>query len=89
LWTFEAEQKPFDWSGQPSCVIESTIVDILPYREVTEAFASTEGEGDGSLAFWRRVHWLYFGRECERLGRQLSEGMPVVCEQFKVVYKAG
>ena len=39
--------------------------------EVTEDFAAAEGEGDGTLAYWRRVHWSYFGRECERL-----EGRP-------------
>ena len=97
LWTYEALQKPLpyvgalsvvtDWHGEPICVIESTVVDTVPYREVTAQFAATEGEGDGSLAYWRRVHWLYFGRECTRLGRQPAEDMPVVCEQFKVVYR--
>lgn len=96
LWTYENQQKPLpfvgalsvvtSWQGKPLCVIESTVVETVPYSDVTEQFAATEGEGDGSLAYWRRVHWLYFGRECERLGRTPSEAMPVVCEQFSVIF---
>lgn len=49
-------------------------------------FAAIEGEGDGSLSYWRDAHWRYFGRECHRIGKELSLQMLVVCEQFKVVY---
>ena len=28
-----------------------------------------EGEGDGSLALWRRAHEAFFARECARIGR--------------------
>jgi uncharacterized protein YhfF len=76
-----------DWGGKPLCVIETTAVDIVPFGQVTAEFAATEGEGDGSLDFWRRVHWDYFGRECARLGRERSAGMPVLCETFRVVYR--
>ncbi|HEU4367486.1 MAG TPA: ASCH domain-containing protein [Methylomirabilota bacterium] len=48
-------------------------------------FPRTEGEGDRSLVSWRKAHWAYFGRVCERLGRQRSARMPVVCERFRVV----
>ncbi len=98
LWTYEAEKKPVpeagilsvvtDWGGKPLCVIESTAVAIVPYDEVTERFAATEGEGDRSLRYWREVHWAYFGRECARIGREPSLKMPVVCEEFSVIYPA-
>lgn len=57
----------------------------MPFKDVTADFAAAEGEGDGSLAFWRAAHAAYFTRECARLGRAFSEDMPVVCERFDVV----
>ncbi|BAN02085.1 ASCH domain-containing protein [Ilumatobacter coccineus] len=74
------------WAGAPVCIIETTAVDVTGFDDVDEDFAAAEGEGDGSLRHWREVHEAYFGRVCERLGREPSDGMPVVCERFRVVY---
>jgi uncharacterized protein YhfF len=97
LWVFEAEGEPvpkpgdlsiiLDWEGNARCIIETTEVDIVPYAEVTEEFAAIEGEGDGSLAYWRRVHIEFFREECESIGREFTEDMPAVCEQFRVAYR--
>jgi len=76
------------WSGEPVCVIETSSALVLPFEQVGAEFAATEGEGDGSLESWRSGHWAYFGRECARLGKTPSAGMPVVCESFKVVFPA-
>ena len=46
-----------------------------------------EGEGDQSLDYWRKVHKTYYFKECERIGMEFSQDMPVICEEFKVVYK--
>ena len=78
-----------DWTGNPVCVIETVAVEVVPFDQVTAEFAATEGEGDGSLAYWRRVHRDYFGRECARLGREPRDDMPVFCERFRVVYPIG
>lgn len=97
LWSFEAQGKrlpvPGDlsivtsWTGEPLCVIETRAVDIVPFDEVGAEFAAAEGEGDGSLSFWRDAHRQYFGRECAGAGRRFTERMPVVCERFDVVYR--
>jgi len=76
-----------NWKMRPRCVIETQRVDVVPFDEVSEEFAATEGEGDGSLEYWRRVHLAYFGRECERLGRKIDPRMPVVCERFAVIFR--
>jgi uncharacterized protein YhfF len=96
VWSFEAAGKrlprPGDlsvvtaWSGQPLAVIRTTRVELMPFDRVTAEFAAAEGEGDGSLDFWRRVHTAYFGRECARVGRVFSVHMPVCCERFELVY---
>ncbi len=99
VWVFEKDSKPLpkagdlnvvtNWAGTPFCVIETQRVDIVPYEEVSEEFAATEGEGDGSLLYWREAHWEYFGRECKRIGRMRDLRMPVVCERFAVLYRGG
>jgi uncharacterized protein YhfF len=96
VWMFESRRRPIPkagdlsvvtrWDGQPVCVIETTRVEIRPYDEVDEDFAATEGEGDGSLRYWREAHWRFFSRECARIGRMPDSKMPVVCERFGVVY---
>lgn len=95
-WVFEYEKEPVpkpgdtcvitDYFGEPKCIVKTTQVDIVPFGEVTAEFAATEGEGDSSLEFWRRAHKWFFTKECETIGKEFSEEMPVVCERFEVVY---
>jgi uncharacterized protein YhfF len=96
LWTNERTNKPLptvgalsvltDWQGAPLCIIESTHIEIVPFDGVSDSFAAIEGEGDKTLRYWREAHWRFFSRECQRIGREPDLHMPVVCEQFKVVY---
>ena len=96
VWSYEADKmsvpKPGDlsvvttWDGQPRCIIETTRVDVTPFSEVTAEFAAVEGEGDGSLAYWRSEHTAYYARECERIGRTPTPSMPIACERFRVVH---
>ena len=56
LWSNEINNKPIpklgdlsvvtNWQQEPLCIIETTNVEIVPYEEVSEAFAALEGEGD-------------------------------------------
>ena len=43
------------------------------------------GEGDGSLAYWLDAHRRYFKAERQALGIPFSEGIPVLCEDFRVL----
>ena len=99
VWSFEAAGQPLlapgnlslvtNWDGEPMCIIETMSVEVVPFQAVTAEFASVEGEGDGSLEYWRDEHWACFGRECLRIGKEPSLVMPVACEKFKVVYRGG
>lgn len=96
LWVYEAQAQPvpqvgdieivIDHHGAPSLVTGVTGVELIPYAQVSPAYAAREGEGDGSLAYWRQAHWSYFTRECRRLGREPSEAMLVVCCIFEVLH---
>ena len=69
-----------DGRAEPRCVIESVEVTYRRFNEVDDAFAYDEGEGDRSLAYWRRAHQTYFGR----LGCY-SDDMMLMCERFRLV----
>lgn len=98
LWSYEKENEPTpvigdfsivtDGSGVARCIIRTIGVAIVPFDEVDEDFAATEGEGDRSLAYWREGHWKYFTAELAEEGLSPSPDMPVVCERFEVVYPA-
>lgn len=97
IWAYEAEQEPLpqvgdlslilDGAGAPLCLIETTELTVKAFQDVEARFAYDEGEGDRSLAYWRDVHWRYFGEECAAIGREPSLEMPVLCERFRVVFR--
>lgn len=74
-----------DHAGEPALLTRTTRVDVLPFAEVSADYAAIEGEGDGSLAYWREGHWAFFSRECARIGREPSPDMPVVCSVFELL----
>lgn len=96
LWMHEAEgsQPPVvgslsvmtDFAGTPLAILEVTGSRVIAFEDVPAEFAAREGEGDGSLRYWREVHWAYFSRECASIGREPSPRMLVVCEEFVVVH---
>ncbi|MDX2137172.1 MAG: ASCH domain-containing protein, partial [Chloroflexota bacterium] len=96
LWEYENEGSSLpqvgaysiilDGGGQPQCIIRTTEVIIRPFNEFDAAFAYDEGEGDRTLAFWRRAHWDFFTRTCAVIGRTPDETMPIVGERFERVY---
>lgn len=75
-----------NWQGDPLCIIEITDVEIRPFHEVDAAYAAREGEGDKSLAYWRKAHEDFFARECENMKMPFDSDLPVVCVGFRCVY---
>lgn len=74
-----------DWDCNPKCVIETTNVMIIPFKEITFDICKREGE-DKNLESWRKGHISFFSREGKELGYTFSEDMPVIFEDFKVVF---
>ncbi|MDR0248896.1 MAG: ASCH domain-containing protein [Oscillospiraceae bacterium] len=74
-----------DWAGNPRCVIQTTAVAVMPFNEMTFALCGREGEDD-TLGSWQDGHRRFFAEEGRALGYGFSETMPVVFEDFKVVF---
>lgn len=75
-----------NWDGIAQCIIQTVSVTIVPFDEVKSEYPALEGEGDGSLKYWRKVHQAYYERVLEGSNYQFEKDMPVVFEQFEVVY---
>ena len=73
-----------DGDGAPRGIIMTTRVEVRPFGEVDDDFAWTEGEGDRSLAWWKRTHRESF----ERSGFNVEDATPVVLERFDLVWPA-
>ncbi len=96
LWECEAKGKPLvrvgdlsivtNWSREPICIIKTTEVRTIPFKEVDEGFVYDYGEGDRSIKWWHKNMWEYYSEECRSLGRAPTSEMPVVCERFRVVF---
>lgn len=75
-----------DWNNDPKCVIETTNITIIPFKDITYEICKREGEDD-NLESWRQGHIRFFMSEASELGYTFTEDMPVVFEDFKVIYK--
>ena len=94
---YETENEPLPKAGDYSvildaqnnavCVIQMQRVYVTAFHDVSEEHAFKEGEGDKSLAYWRKVHKEFFTACLEEAHLKFSDDMKVVCEEFKVVYR--
>lgn len=75
-----------NWHGDAVCVVKTTKVTVVPFNQITEDQAFLEGEGDRSLAYWKRVHILFFKNEFRELELTFDESMPIVFEEFERVF---
>lgn len=98
LWWHQASGEPVakpgelnvvtNWQGDAICIIETVAVEVVAFCDISSEYAYLEGEGDKSLAYWRQVHWDYYHRELEGTEFTPTQQMPIVCEEFKVVFPA-
>lgn len=75
-----------DSQGKAVCVTKPTKVYVVAFDEVTADHAYKEGEGDRSLAYWRKVHEDFFKPYYDEAGLTFNGKSLIVCEEFEVVY---
>lgn len=96
LWWFEKHNENLpqindihiitDWNGIEKAIIKTTKVEQIAFEKISSAFAKTEGEGDKSLAYWKKVHWDYYAREMKPYDEKPDDKMILVCEYFKTIW---
>lgn len=68
------------------CMIQTVKTYVCPFMEINEEHARKEGEGDLSLAYWRKVHEEFLTGEYERYGLTFdSNTAQILCEEFKLI----
>ena len=68
-----------DSKEDAKAIIETTSVSIVPFNQVTEEFAQKEGEGDKTLASWRKIH--------EAFWKDITPDTLLECEEFRLLYQ--
>ena len=96
LWSFKINNEKLprqgdlniitDWNKIPQAIILTTKIELIKFNEITAKFAQREGEGDKSLANWRKVHKAYYKREMQVYKEGFSEDMIIVCQDFDTIY---
>lgn len=76
------------WEGRAVAVIRTAEVVVRRFGDVDAAFAATEGEGDGSLAWWRDAHYAYFSRVLAGISTPVDDDLLIACETFDCVLLA-
>jgi uncharacterized protein YhfF len=95
LWWFQKHNEPLpqpgdlaivtNWEGQAKAIVRTTKVEIVKFKDISPAYALTEGEGDKSLAYWKKVHWEYYANELKPFAESPNENMDLVCEHFETL----
>ncbi len=69
-----------------ACVCRMTHVGERAFADVDEAYAYAEGEGDRTLATWRRDHRAFFEAEATANDFSFDDSTHVVLETFTVLW---
>jgi len=71
----------------PRCIVKTLRTETHKFRDIPEYVAKGEGEGDLSLAYWRKAHIWFFTPYLKEWGVENLEEADVIVEFFEVVYK--
>lgn len=93
FYEFEEEPLPqvggynviLDSNEEAVCITRTTKVYVEKFNKISEDHAFKEGEGDRTLAYWRKVHQRFFTEELKTVGLSFDTKMKLVCEEFEVV----
>ena len=78
-----------DGGDRPRAIWRTKTVDVKPLREVDDAFAWDEGEGDRTREDWLAMHRRYFAARASHEGFAFDDSLPAVFERFVLVWPLG
>jgi uncharacterized protein YhfF len=74
-----------DYYGKPVAVLETLDVQIIGFNNISWEMAQKAGNAN-SMEEWREAEIQYLEEDGELMGYEFSSSMPIVFEEFKVVY---
>ena len=75
-----------DGNGDPGCLYRIDSVLKLPFNEITEQHIACEGPTMRVLEPWKKMHWAYWTRVLDGTPYAPAEDMPVLVQNFTVLY---
>ncbi|WP_409929068.1 ASCH domain-containing protein [Sphingomonas sp. BAUL-RG-20F-R05-02] len=72
-----------NWIGEARALIRTHRVMVYRFADVPATFAELEGEGDGTLAWWRATHRAFWERTL--IDHVVDDDLRVVCEEFALL----
>lgn len=93
FWEFPDGRIPFvgalsvllDGQRRPVAIVETIGVEPVRFCDVTEAMAKAYGEGERTLAWWRRVIGDWYRNKAKQDGQSFTEDTQIVWERIAVV----
>ena len=76
-----------DSKDTPACIVKTVNVACNLFKDIPELIAKAEGEGDCSVAYWKKAHGALFSPYLEKLGINDLQNAMILTEFFKVVYR--
>lgn len=94
-WDYPDGRLPFagalsvllDGQGRPVGIVETLRVDTVRFADVTEAMARAYGEGERTLAWWRRAMGDWYREKAARDGQTFDADTPLLWETIAVVHR--
>ena len=77
-----------NWAGAAVAVIETLAVEIMPFGAVDAEFARAEGEGDGTLEWWKAAHQSYYESVLAGTDYRVDDDLQIACVTFRAVLTA-
>jgi uncharacterized protein YhfF len=93
FWDYPDGKLPFvgalsvllDGARVPRGIVETTRVEIMPFKAITEEMARAYGEGERTVEWWRRVMGAFYKTSAARHSEVLADDTPLIWEWFTVV----
>ena len=74
-----------DGRGNPVCVTQTKVVEVIPFAQISAEHAWHEGEDDRSYESWRKVHVEFLSEQLKQYRLELTDDTPCVCEVFEKI----
>lgn len=75
-----------DMSGQAYAIVKTVRIVPVRFGDVTASLARLEGVG--TVSQWKRFNQKKYERLCDRMDIVFSDELPLIFEEFEVVYSA-
>ena len=76
-----------DSRSRPRLLLKTVRVEINLFKKIPKRIAVAEGEGDLSVASWKRVHGRFYAPFLKKWGIENIDDAEVITEHFELVHR--